>query len=191
MRLVLPSLLALSACDADDELPRSSATEPTIAMDIPLPPVDTDTPTVPPETTTTTTTPPPPPPTTPVCETDICVVYGAAVPAVSAGIVAAAAVDPTFADFFAPVVAGGGEAALAASLTDFITDAYGCTTGAYTGASMEDAHAGMGITQQEYDDFITLIAGVLLGAGVPEDDVNLCFAPPLVDPAFSATIVGQ
>jgi hypothetical protein len=56
---------------------------------------------------------------------------------------------------------------------------------------MEDAHEGLNITQEEYDAFIGLIAGVLSGAGVPDDDINLCFAPPLVDPAFSGTIVGQ
>jgi hypothetical protein len=61
----------------------------------------------------------------------------------------------------------------------------------YTGPSMEDAHEGMNITQQQYDDFIGLIAGELTAAGVPADYVTQCFAPPLVDPKFSSTIVGQ
>lgn len=127
------------------------------------------------------------------CQTDICATYGAAVPAVAAGIVQAAATDPMFSDDFAPLVAEGEPAveAFTASLANFISDAYGCTTGAYTGPSMEAAHAGMNITQEDYDAFIGLIAGVLDGAGVPADDINYCFAPPLVAPAFVATIVGQ
>ncbi len=127
------------------------------------------------------------------CETDICATYGAAVPTVASNIVDAAATDPEFSADFAPLVAEGSEAvdAFKASLTAFISDAYGCSTGTYTGPSMEAAHAGLDITQQEYDDFITLIAGVLSDAGVPDDDISLCFAPPLVDPAFVSTIVGQ
>ena len=129
----------------------------------------------------------------PACMTDVCMTYGAAVPTVAGLIVDQAAADPEFADFFAPLVGEGTEAvdAFKASLANFISDAYGCTTGAYTGPSMEAAHAGMGITQQQYDDFIALIVGVLMDAGVPEDDINYCFAPPLVDPAFEATIIGQ
>ena len=128
-----------------------------------------------------------------VCETDICATYGAAVPTVSEQIVMTAAADPMFMDDFAPLVAQGDDAvqAFIDSLAAFISDAYGCTDGAYTGPSMEAAHTGLDITQDEYDAFIVLIAGVLADAGVPEDDINLCFAPPLVDPAFVATIVGQ
>lgn len=128
-----------------------------------------------------------------VCETDVCATYGAAVPTVSEQIVMTAAADPMFMDDFAPLVAQGDDAvqAFIDSLAAFISDAYGCTDGAYTGPSMEAAHTGLDITQEEYDAFIVLIAGVLSDAGVPEDDINLCFAPPLVDPAFVATIVGQ
>jgi hypothetical protein len=56
---------------------------------------------------------------------------------------------------------------------------------------MEKAHAGMGITQKQYDDFVGLIAGELVTAGVPSDYVTACFAPALTDPKFSSTIVGQ
>lgn len=128
-----------------------------------------------------------------VCETDICVTYGAAVPAVAGQIVDEAAADPMFMADFAPLVAEGPAAvdAFKASLAAFISDAYGCSQGAYTGPTMQAAHAGMGITQAEYDAFIGLIVGVLTKNGVPESDINLCFAPPLVDPAFVATIVGQ
>lgn len=127
-----------------------------------------------------------------VCETDVCATYGAAVPAVSEAIVMQAAADPLFMDDFAPLVAAGDEAvqAFIDSLAAFISDAYGCTEGAYTGPSMEAAHTGLDITQEEYDAFIGLIAGVLTDAGVPETDITACFAPPLVDPDFVATIVG-
>lgn len=129
----------------------------------------------------------------PACMTDVCTTYGAAVPAVAGQIVDQAAADPQFMAFFAPLVAEGPQAVMdfKTSLANFITDAYGCTTGAYTGPTMEMAHMGMGITQEQYDAFIGLIAGVLTTNGVPEADVNDCFAPPLVDPAFVATIVGQ
>lgn len=128
---------------------------------------------------------------TPTCETDVCATYGAAVPTVANNIVDAAAADPQFSADFAPLVAEGAEAVAAfkTSLANFISDAYGCTTGAYTGPSMEAAHTGLGITQEEYDAFITLTAGVLSDAGVPADDITYCFAPPLVDPAFVATII--
>ncbi|MFN7147470.1 MAG: hypothetical protein ACK4YP_27130 [Myxococcota bacterium] len=127
------------------------------------------------------------------CETDICATYGAAVPDVASEITNRAAADPMFAADFAPLVARGPEAvqAFKDSLTAFISDAYGCSTGLYTGPSMVDAHTGMGITQDEYDAFIVLIAGVLADAGVPQTDIEECFAPPLVDPAFSSTIVGH
>ena len=127
------------------------------------------------------------------CETDICAVYGAAVPQVASDIVDAAATDPEFSDDFAGLVAQGEPAIgnFKTSLANFISDAYGCSTGAYTGPSMPAAHAGMDITQEEYDAFIGLIAGVLIEDGVTEDDVNLCFAPPLVATSFSSTIVGQ
>jgi hypothetical protein len=127
------------------------------------------------------------------CQTDICATYGAAVPAVAGAIVDQAAADPEFSADFAPLVAQGTPAvdAFKTSLANFISDAYGCTTGAYTGPDMVTAHTGMAITQTEYDDFIALIAGVLSGAGVPDDDINYCFAPALVDPTFAATIVGQ
>jgi hypothetical protein len=110
---------------------------------------------------------------------DVCNDYGAAVPEV--------------ADFFARLVKEGPKAVadFKTSLANFISDAYGCTTGAYTGPSMEKAHAGMNITQKQYDDFIGLIAGQLAANGVPNDDITNCFAPPLVDPKFSSMIVGQ
>lgn len=127
------------------------------------------------------------------CMTDICTTYGAAVPQVASDITDAAAADPEFAPFFASLVAEGPTAvdAFKTSLANFISDAYGCSTGAYTGPTMQVAHAGMNITQAQYDDFIGLIAGVLADDGVASDDINYCFAPPLTDPSFAATIVGM
>lgn len=127
------------------------------------------------------------------CATDVCTTYGAAVPDVASAIVDMAAADPMFMADFAPLVAEGPDAVMEfkTSLANFISDAYGCSEGAYTGPSMEAAHAGLDITQAEYDAFIGLIVAVLVDFQVPEDDINLCFAPPLVDAAFVATIVGQ
>jgi truncated hemoglobin YjbI len=127
------------------------------------------------------------------CTVDICMTYGAAVPKVSSDITDQAAADPMFMADFAPLVAAGPAAvqAFKDSLAAFISDAYGCTTGAYTGPTMEAAHAGLAITQSEYDAFIGLIAGVLSSNGVPDADIQNCFAPPLVDPAFAATIIGK
>lgn len=123
----------------------------------------------------------------------ICMTYGAAVPKVSSDIVDKAATDPEFMPFFASLVAKGQPAvdAFKTSLANFISDAYKCSTGKYTGPSMVMAHTGLNITQTQYDDFIALIAGVLKDNGVPDADINGCFAPPLVDPAFSGTIVGK
>lgn len=123
----------------------------------------------------------------------ICSTYGAAVPKAASDIVDKAAADPEFKDFFAPLVAKGQAAvdAFKTSLANFISDAYKCTTGKYTGPTMATAHMGLNITQKQYDDFIALIATVLKTDGVADADITNCFAPPLVDPTFSSTIVGK
>ena len=138
------------------------------------------------DTTTTPTT------GTPVM-CDVCGDYGTAVAKVASDITDKAAMDPMFMTDFAPLVAEGAPAvdAFKASLAAFISDAYKCSSGSYTGPTMEEAHTGLGITQAEYDAFISLIVEVLTGAGVPDSDINLCFAPVLVDPAFAATIIGK
>jgi hemoglobin len=62
----------------------------------------------------------------------------------------------------------------------------------YTGRQMEEAHAGLGITSDQYDYFITeVVVPALSESGVPSDDITNCFAPPVTDPAFKASIVGQ
>src|SRR5262245_30925730 len=61
---------------------------------------------------------------------DVCEDYSKAVPEVASDIVDAAAVDPEFSDFFAPLVAEGPKAIadFKISLANFISDAYGCST---------------------------------------------------------------
>jgi hypothetical protein len=62
----------------------------------------------------------------------------------------------------------------------------------YTGRSMESAHAGLDITTDQYDYFITeVVVPALAENGVPSEDISDCFAPPVTDPAFKASIVGQ
>ena len=108
-------------------------------------------------------------------------------------IVNAAATDPEFSDFFAPLVAKGDAAvnAFKASLTNFISDAYGCSKNTYTGPSMEVAHKGMNITDKQYNDFVGLCAEQLVANKVPSDYVTACFAPTLLDKDLKSSIVGQ
>jgi truncated hemoglobin YjbI len=128
------------------------------------------------------------------CDTDICSKYVGAMPIVIKEIVAQASTDPQFEDDFAPLVARGKEAvgAFEQSLANFLAHVYGCPDAPpYDGPSMEEAHAGMAITQQEYDDFVAIIAGVLADNGVPNETIDTCFAPPLQDAEFAGTIIGQ
>ena len=128
------------------------------------------------------------------CDTDICAKYAASMPMVVKEIVAQASTDPEFEDDFAPLVAKGKEAvgSFEQSLANYLGNVYGCPDAPdYDGPTMEKAHAGMDITQQEYDDFLAIIAGVLADQGVPNDTVTTCFAPPLQDASFAGTIIGQ
>jgi hypothetical protein len=57
---------------------------------------------------------------------------------------------------------------------------------------METAHIGLGITSEQYDAFVGMvIVPALQSAGVDPDDIEDCFAPPVIDPAFKATMVGK
>ena len=57
---------------------------------------------------------------------------------------------------------------------------------------MRAAHAGMGITSAQYDYFVVnVVVPALTSSGVPMGDVSSCFAPPVVDASFKASIVGQ
>ncbi len=126
------------------------------------------------------------------CNTNVCTTYGAAVPKVASDIVDKAATDAEFKSFFAPLVAKGDAAVKTFKdhLAQFIAVAYGCADpSTYQGEDMTSAHASLGITEKQYDDFIGLIAGVLEADGVPDGDVKACFAPPLEDAKFKAMIV--
>jgi hypothetical protein len=129
---------------------------------------------------------------TPDCTT-LCATYGSAVPAVVDQIVADALADPMFTDDFTPLAEEGDArvAAFKTNLVNFISDAYGCTEGSYTGPSMEDAHTGQAITADEYSAFVNLCAGALVKKGVPEDYVGACFAPGLTADALKNSIIGK
>ncbi len=57
---------------------------------------------------------------------------------------------------------------------------------------MTVAHTGLGITGPQYDYFVTnIVVPALTTNGVTMDDISSCFAPPLLDATFKATIVGH
>lgn len=57
---------------------------------------------------------------------------------------------------------------------------------------MAAAHAGLAITAAQYDYFVAnIVVPALTMSGVPMDDVSSCFAPPVTDAAFKASIVGK
>lgn len=61
-----------------------------------------------------------------------------------------------------------------------------------TDQDMTEAHTGMGITSAQYDFFVTnIIVPALTTSGVTADDVSSCFAPPVTDATFKASIVGK
>lgn len=77
------------------------------------------------------------------------------------------------------------------NLANFLVLAYGGPNN-YTGPSMADAHANLGITQAQYDYFITeVVVPALADNGVPEADITECFAPPVTDPDFVGDIVTE
>jgi hypothetical protein len=77
-----------------------------------------------------------------------------------------------------------------ANLLDFLIFVYGGPNN-YTGETMEEAHVGLDITSAQYDAFVGMvIVPALQDAGVDGDDITDCFAPPVTDPAFKATMVG-
>ena len=77
------------------------------------------------------------------------------------------------------------------NLAAFLVMVYGGPAN-YSGPSMEDAHAGLAITSDQYDYFVTeVVVPSLAENGVPTSDIQNCFAPPVVDPDFKASIVGQ
>jgi Bacterial-like globin len=76
-----------------------------------------------------------------------------------------------------------------ANLLDLLIAVYGGPNN-YKGRDMKSSHAGLGITTAQYDAFIgQVVVPALQGAGVPQSDITSCFAPPVTDSAFVATIV--
>jgi hypothetical protein len=64
----------------------------------------------------------------------------------------------------------------------------------YTGNNIDmvAAHTGLNITQAQYTYFLTnIVVPALTSSGVTMADVTSCFAPPVSDPTFVATIVGH
>jgi hypothetical protein len=57
---------------------------------------------------------------------------------------------------------------------------------------MKESHAGLAITSDQYDYFVSsIIVPALTSNGVPMADVTSCFAPVVTDATFKASIVGQ
>lgn len=78
-----------------------------------------------------------------------------------------------------------------ANLLDFLVKVYGGPD-KYKGEDMETSHIGLNITSEQYDAFVGMIVvPALTAVGVPNTDINNCFAPPLVDAAFKASMVGK
>jgi hemoglobin len=62
----------------------------------------------------------------------------------------------------------------------------------YKGRDMETTHKGMKITSDQYDWFIgNVVVAALKENGVSDDDIKNCFAPPVTDTAFKASIIGR
>jgi hypothetical protein len=58
--------------------------------------------------------------------------------------------------------------------------------------NMQQSHQGLNITTSEFNYFVSnIVVPALTSNGVPTADVTSCFAPPLTDPTFVASVVGQ
>jgi hemoglobin len=78
-----------------------------------------------------------------------------------------------------------------ANLLDFLIFVYGGPNN-YQGKDMTAAHVGLDITDEQYDAFVGMvIVPALQSAGVDADDITDCFAPPVVDASFKASMVGK
>jgi hypothetical protein len=131
------------------------------------------------------------------CSSQMFEKYGAeAFLAVRDSIVAKALAAPTdkLGDSFQAFAASATEDRVALfqdHLAAFLVMVYGGPND-YSGRDMRAAHAGLGITSDQYDYFITeVVVPALSENGVPSDDISKCFAPPVTDPAFKASIVDQ
>jgi len=58
--------------------------------------------------------------------------------------------------------------------------------------SMQQSHQGLNITTSQFNYFVSdIIVPALSANGVSTADINACFAPPLMNPTFVASVVGQ
>jgi hypothetical protein len=76
----------------------------------------------------------------------------------------------------------------------FLINAYGGdkTAYPYKGDDMKTAHAGLGITMDQYNAFVSMVVvPALMDAGVPMADITGCFAPIVTDPTLSSQIVSK
>jgi hypothetical protein len=129
------------------------------------------------------------------CSTQMFDKYGLdAFVAVNDAIIAASVAAPTamVGTSFQDLAAAGDERVqeFTTNLANFLVLVYGGPDN-YTGPSMVEAHTGLDITEDQYTYFVTqIIVPVLTDAGVSSDDITNCFAPPVLDPDFKATIIG-
>lgn len=78
-----------------------------------------------------------------------------------------------------------------ANLLDLLIKVYGGPDN-YKGDDMETAHTGLAITSEQYDAFVGMVVvPALTASGVPNEDITNCFAPPMVDAEFKASMVGK
>lgn len=84
-----------------------------------------------------------------------------------------------------------GVARVEANLLDLLIKIYGGPDN-YKGEDMTTAHVGLNITSEQYDAFIGMVVvPALQSVGVEAADINNCFAPPMVDAQFKASMVGK
>ena len=123
------------------------------------------------------------------CTTQMFAKYGEpAFLKVTHDLIALAAADPKVGQYFVGLNTPAKVANFEDGLSKFLIMVYGGPNN-YKGKDMVTVHTGMKIASDDYDYFIGLIVKVLTQDGVAEADINACFAPPVVDPAFKATIV--
>jgi len=77
------------------------------------------------------------------------------------------------------------------NLANFLVFVYGGPNN-YTGPDMETAHTGLNITSDQYDFFVTdVVVPALADNGVPMEDIQNCFAPPVLDEDFKNSIIDR
>lgn len=99
-----------------------------------------------------------------------------------------------------PVSTADNLASIKGNLAAFLVDTYGGpSTSTYTDKvsyvgpqDMTESHLGLNIASAQYTYFVNnIVVPALSTNGVPPGDVSGCFAPPLVDSAFIASVVGH